>query len=154
MPDIATRTGEERFGLLVDRECTAREHRRLTTRVRQAKRRQPACLEDLDARHPRGVEKSLIARLATGPWVRARPHVFITGPTGLGNTGLGGALGQHAGRDGLTALDLRLPRFLPARPLATGEGRDGQRLTALAKPDVVMLDDWGLAPFSEEHRRD
>jgi hypothetical protein len=66
MPDIATLTFEERFGLLVDRECTEREHRRLTTRLRQAKLRQTACSEDLDDRHPRGLDTSLIARLATG----------------------------------------------------------------------------------------
>jgi DNA replication protein DnaC len=123
MPDIATLTFEERFGLLVDRECTEWEHRRLSTRVRQAKLRQTACSADLDSRHPRGLEKSLIARLATCPWVRARHHVFITGPTGIGNTWLGCALGHHACRDGLTVLDLRLPRFLPALPMAKGDGR-------------------------------
>ena len=88
------------------------------------------------------------------PWVRERHHVFITGPTGIGNTWLGCALGHHACRDGLTALSLRLPRFLQERPMAKGDGRYGKRLTALAKTDVLMLDDWGLAPFSEENRRD
>ena len=154
MPDIATLTFEERFGLLVDRECTEREHRRLTTRVRQAKLRQTACIEDLDYRHPRGLDKSLIACLATCQWVRERHHVFITGPTGIGNTWLGCALGHHACRDGLTALYLRLPRFLQELPIAKGDGRYGKLLTALAKTDVLILDDWGLAPFSEENRRD
>jgi DNA replication protein DnaC len=92
MPDIATLTFEERFGLLVDRECTEREHRRLTTRLRQAKRRQTACIEDLDDRPPRGLEKSLITSLATCQWVRERHHVFITSPTGMGKTWLGWAL--------------------------------------------------------------
>lgn len=154
MPDIATLTFEERFGLLVDRECTEREHRRLTTRLRQAKLRQTACIEDLDDRHPRGLAKSLIARLGTCQWVRERHNVFITGPTGIGKTWLGCALGHQACRDGLTALYLRLPRFLQELPIAKGDGRDGKRLTALAKTDVLMLDDWGLAPFSEENRRD
>lgn len=154
MPDIATLTFEERFGLLVDRECTERENRRLTTRLRQAKLRQTACIEDLDDRHPRGLETSLIARLATCQWVRERHHVFITGPTGIGKTWLGCALGHQACRDGLTALYLRLPRFLHERPIAKGDGRDGKLLTALAKTDVLLLDDWGLAPFREENRRD
>jgi DNA replication protein DnaC len=154
MPDIATLTFEERFGLLVDRECTAREHRRLTTRVRQAKLRQTACIEDLDDRHPRGLDKSLIARLATCQWVRERHNVLITGPTGIGKTWLGCALGHQACRDGLTALYLRLPRFLQELPIAKGDGRYGKLLTALAKTDVLILDDWGLAPFSEENRRD
>lgn len=154
MPDIATLTFEERFGLLVDRECTERENRRLTTRLRQAKLRQTACIEDLDDRHPRGLDKSLIARLATCQWVRERHHVLITGPTGIGKTWLGCALGHQACRDGLTALYLRLPRFLQELPIAKGDGRYGKLLTALAKTDVLMLDDWGLAPFSEENRRD
>lgn len=153
-PAITTRTVEERCGRLVDRECTAREHRRLTTRLRPAKRRQTAGREDLDDRHPRGLEKSSLARLATCPWVRERHTVFITGPTGMGKTWLGCALGHHACRDGLTALYLRLPRFLQELPMAQGDGRDGKLLTALAKTDVLMLDDWGLAPFSEENRRD
>jgi DNA replication protein DnaC len=154
MPDSATLTFEERFGLLVDRECTEREHRRLTTRLRQAKLRQTACIEDLDDRHPRGLAKSLIARLGTCQWVRERHNVFITGPTGIGKTWLGCALGHQACRDGLTALYLRLPRFLQELPIAKGDGRYGKLLTALAKTDVLMLDDWGLAPFSEENRRD
>jgi DNA replication protein DnaC len=154
MPDIAALTFEERFGLLVDRECTERENRRLTTRLRQAKLRQTAGIEDIDYRHPRGLEKSLMARLATCQWVREHHNVFITGPTGIGTTWLGCALGQQACRDGLTALYLRLPRFLQELPIAKGDGRYGKLLTTLATIDVLILDDWGLAPFSEENRRD
>jgi len=154
MPDIAALTFEERLGLLVDRESTERENRRRTTRLRQAKLRQTACIEDIDYRHPRGLETSLMARLATCQWVRERHNVFITGPTGIGKTWLGCALGHKACREGLTALSLRLPRFLPALPIAKGPGRYGKLLTTLAKTDVLMLDDWGLAPFSDENRRD
>ena len=153
-PDLATLTGAERFGLLVDRAGTEREHRRLPTRVRQAKRRQTACSEARDDRQPRGLATSLIACRATCPGVRARHHVCITAPTGIGTTWRGGAVGPHACRDGLTALDLRRPRCRHERPMAKGHGRDGKRLTALAKPDVLMRDDGGLAPFREEHRRD
>src|SRR5215510_15048206 len=125
-PAIATLTYEERCGLLVDRECTEWEHRRLTTRLRQAKLRQTACIEDLDYRHPRGLEKSLMARLATCQWVREHHNIFITGPTGIGKTWLGCALGHQACRDGLTALYLRLPRFLQELPIAKGDGRYGK----------------------------
>jgi DNA replication protein DnaC len=154
MPDIAALTFEERLGLLVDRESTERENRRLTTRLRQAKLRQTACIEDIDYRHPRGLDKSLMARLATCQWVRERHNVFITGPTGIGKTWLGCALGHKACREGLTVLSLRLPRFLPELPIAKGDGRYGKLLTTLAKTDVLILDDWGLAPFSDENRRD
>jgi len=154
MPASAALTCEARCGLRVARELTERETRRLTTRWRQAKLRQTACLEDSDYRHPRGVDKAFMARLATCPWVRERHHVFSTGPTGIGKTWLGGALGHQACRDGLTALSLRLPRFLHERPLAKGDGRYGKRLTMLAKTEVLMLEDWGLAPCRDENRRD
>ena len=154
VPDMAALTFEERLGLLVDCELTERENRRLTTRLRQAKLRQTACIEDIDYRHPRGLDKALMARLATCQWVREHHNVLITGPTGIGKTWLGWALGQQACRDGLTARSLRLPRFLQELPIAKGDGRYGKLLTMLAKTDVLILDDWGLAPFSEENRRD
>jgi DNA replication protein DnaC len=154
MVDIAALSFEERFGLLVDREVTERDNRRLTTRLRQAKLRQTACIEDIDYRHPRGLDKTLMARLATCQWVRERHNVLITGPTGIGKTWLGCALGHKACREGLTALYLRLPRFLQELPIAKGDGRYGKVLTALAKTDVLVLDDWGLAPLSDENRRD
>src|SRR5215467_4178140 len=112
MSDIAALSFEERFGLLVDRELTERDTRRLTTRLRQAKLRQTACIEDIDYRHPRGLDKALLARLATCQWVRERHNVLITGPTGIGKTWLGCALGHTACQEFLTALYLRLPRFL------------------------------------------
>ena len=154
MPDIAALTFEERLGLLVDRELTERENRRLTTRFRQAKLRQTACIEDVDYRHPRGLDKAFMARRATCQGVRERHNVLITGPTGIGKTWLGCALGHQVCRNGLTALYLRLPRFLQELPMAKGDGRYGKLLTTLTKTDVWMLDDWGLAPFSEENRRD
>ena len=123
MADIAALSCEERFGLLVDRELTERDNRRLTTHLRQAKLRQTACIEAIDYRHPRGLEKSLMTRLATCQWVREPHNVFIPGPTGLGKTWWGCALGHKACREGLTALYLRLPRFLPALAIAKGDGR-------------------------------
>src|SRR5437899_11212697 len=151
VPDMAALNVEERVGLLVDRELTERDTRRLTTRLRQAKLRQTACIEDIDYRHPRGLDKALLARLATCQWVRERHNVLITGPTGIGKTWLGCALGHKACSDGLTALYLRLPRFLQELPIATGDGRYGKLLTTLAKNDVLLLDDRDLASFSDEN---
>jgi DNA replication protein DnaC len=84
MPDITALSFEERLGLLVDRELTERSDRRLTTRLRQAKLRLTACLEDIAYRHPRGLEKSLMLRLASCQWVKERHNVLIVGPTGMG----------------------------------------------------------------------
>ena len=154
MPEIAALSFEERLGLLVDRESTERENRRLTTRLRQAKLRQTACIEDIDYRHPRGLDKSLMTRLVTCQWVQDRQNVLITGPTGIGKTWLACALGHKACREGWTALYLRLPRFLQELLIAKGDGRYGKLMTTLAKTDLVILDDWGLAPLRDENRRD
>ena len=144
----------EWLALLVDRELTERDSRRLTTRLRQAKLRQTACIEDIDYRHPRGLDKAVLARLATCQWVREHHNVLLTGPTGIGKTWLSCALGHKACREGLTALYLRLPRFLQELPITKGDGRYGKVLTTLAKIDLLILDDWGLAPLSDENRRD
>ena len=154
MPAITALSFEERLGLLVDRESTERENRRLTTRLRQAKLRQTACIEDIDYRHPRGLDKALMTRLVTCQWVHDRQNILITGPTGIGKTWLACALGHKACRKGWTALYLRLPRFLQELPIAKGDGRYGKLLTTLAKTDVLILDDWGLAPLNDENRRD
>jgi DNA replication protein DnaC len=154
MPEITALSFEERLGLLVDRESTERENRRLTTRLRQAKLRQTACIEDIDYRHPRGLDKALMTRLVTCQWVHDRQNILITGPTGIGKTWLACALGHKACREGWTALSLRLPRFLQELPIAKGDGRYGKLLTTLAKTDVLILDDWGLAPLNDENRRD
>lgn len=154
MAAIAALSFEERVGLLVDRELTERDHRRLTTRLRQAQLRQTACIADLDSRPPRGLAKAVMARLASCQGVRERHKVLITGPTGIGTTWLGCALGHQACREGWTALERRLPRFLQAVPSATGDGRCRHLRPTLAKTDWLMLDDWGLAPLRDAHRRD
>lgn len=154
MPDIADLSFEERLGLLVDRELTERSDRRLSTRLRQAKLRQNACLEDIDYRPPRGLEKSLMLRLATCQWVKERHNVLILGPTGIGKTWLACALGHQACREGYTVLYLRLPRFLQELPIAKGDGRYPKLMASLAKTALLILDDWGLAPLNDENRRD
>ena len=151
MPDITALNFEERLGLLVDREMSERDNRRLKTRLHQAKLRQNACIEDLDYRHPRGLDKPLMTRLALCQWIRDRHNVLITGPTGIGKTWIACALGQKACREGWTALYLRLPRFLQELPMAKGDGRYVKLLMVLAKIDVLLLDDFGLAPLGADH---
>jgi DNA replication protein DnaC len=154
MPDIADLSFEERLGLLVDRELTERCERRLKTRLRQAKLRLSAQIEDIDYRHPRGLDQSVMRRLATGEWVRERHNVLITGPTGIGKTWLACALAHKACRDGYSVLYLRLPRFLQEMSIAKGDGRYGKVMAAMAKTDLILLDDWGLTPLSDDNRRD
>jgi DNA replication protein DnaC len=154
MPDIATLSCEERLGLLVDREGTARSARQLTTRLRQAKLRQSACLEDVDSRPPRGLDKALLTRLAMCQWVREHRNVLITGPTGVGKTWSACALGPQACREGFPTLYLRLPRLLQELPLRKGDGRYPQLMTTLATTALLILDDWGLAALNDANRRD
>ena len=154
MSDISDLSFEERLGLLVDREMTERHGRRLKTRLRQAKLRLSAALEDIDYRHPRGLDKSLMVSLASCQWVRDRRNILITGPTGIGKTWISCALGQAACRGGYTTLYLRLPRLLQELPIAKGDGRYPKLMASLAKTDVLILDDWALAKLNDDHRRD
>jgi DNA replication protein DnaC len=154
LPDIDELSFEERLGLLVDREMTEREDRRLTTRLRQAKLKQNACIEDIDFKQPRGLDKSLILDLAQCQWIRKHLNLLITGPTGVGKTWVACALAQKACREGFTALYLRLPRLLQELPIAKGDGTYTRLMNRLAKVDVLILDDWGLSKLIAEQRRD
>jgi DNA replication protein DnaC len=154
LPESQALSFEERLGLLVDREMTARSDRRLTTRLRQAKLRLSASLEDIDYRHPRGLDKSLVLRLASCQWVQEHHNVLITGPTGIGKTWLACALGHKACREGYTVLYLRLPRLLQELPIAKGDGRYPKFMASLAKTNILILDDWGLVSLSDENRHD
>jgi len=122
VPDIEELSFEERLGLLVDREMTEREDRRLKTRLRQAKLKQTACVEDIDYRQPRGLDKSLLLDLAGCQWIKRHLNIMITGPTGVGKTWIACALAQKACREGYKALYLRLPKLLQELPIAKGDG--------------------------------
>jgi DNA replication protein DnaC len=154
MPDIDELTFEERLGLLVDREITERDNRRLSSRLRRAKLKHNAALEDIDYRQPRGLDKSLIQSLAACQWLKEHLNILITGPTGVGKTWLACALAHKACREGYTALYQRLPRLLQEMAIAKGDGRYPKLLATLAKTEVLILDDWGLTKLTAEHRRD
>ena len=153
-PDIMELSFEERLGLLVDREMTERDNRRMSSRLRRARLRHNAVLEDLDYRHSRGLDKGLVQSLAGCQWVKEHLNVLITGPTGVGKTWLACALAHKACREGHTAQYVRLTRLLRELTIAKGDGQYAKLLTNLAKVDVLILDDWGLMKLSAENRRD
>ena len=154
MPDIGTLTFEDRLGLLIDREMTERDNRKLTTRLKTAKLRQNASLEDVDLRHPRGLDKTLVLQLGQCRWLKEHQNVLIIGPTGVGKTYLACALAHKACREGYSALYFRLPRLLHDFGIAKGDGRYDKLLKSIARADLLVLDDWGLETFSKEQQHD
>ena len=154
MQDIESLSFDERFGLMVDREATDRENRRLKTRLKKARLRQNVCVEDIDYRHQRGLDKSIIAKLCSCDWIKDSINLLVTGPTGTGKTFLACALAQKACREGYTAQYIRLPRIFQELHIAKGDGRYGKILKAFAKTDLLIFDDWGLIKLTDENRHD
>lgn len=153
-PQIENMGFEERLGLIVDREICDRETRKLQTRLRNAALKQEASIENIDYRASRGIDKKLILTLANCQWTRMYRNVLIIGACGTGKTFLACALAHKACLEGNVVYYSRLPRLLPALALARGDGSYDKRMKQLAKVAVLILDDWGLSPLTDEHRRD
>jgi len=154
MDNLEPLSFEERLGLLIDREATERADKRLLYRLRNARLRQHACVEDIDYRHHRALDKRLVRQLINGDYLHGRLNVLITGPAGVGKTWLACALAHKACRDGHTARYARLPRLLQELPIAKADGRYPKLLRDYAKPDLLILDDWGLINLNDDARRD
>lgn len=154
VPDMSELSFEDRLGLLVEREATAREDRRLSRLLRQARLRLPASVEELDLRAPRGLDRSYVLRLAGSDWVRQHEVVLVTGATGTGKTFLACALAQAACRHGLSTRYFRLSRLLEELALARADGSYPKLMNRLQKTRLLVLDDFGLAPLAESERRD
>ena len=145
---------EERLGLLLDREQAVRETRRMKTRLRKAKLRQQGSVEDIDFRHPRGLDKSLVIRLADCQWIKKHNNLIITGPTGVGKSYLACAFAEKACREGFNAIYQRTTKLFEDLSLAKGDGRYLKLLTSYAKTDLLVLDDYGLLELNQEQRHD
>jgi len=154
MPEINSLGFEERLGLLIDREITERENRRLGTRLKKAKLRHSCCVEDLDFKTSRGLDKALILSLAACTWIARGINVLICGPTGVGKSYLACALAHKGCLEGYSSLYLRLPRLFEELRLAKADGRYGKLMLSYAKTDLLVLDDWGLTPMTDPQRRD
>lgn len=153
-PDISQMSFEERFGLIVDREAGERKNQRFKSRLKAAKSRESACIEDVDFAAARGINKSVILSLAGGEWIRAQQNVIITGATGVGKTYLACALLHCACREGFSARYIRVPRFLRNIVVAKIDGSYDKLMAEIARIDVVLFDDIGLAKLSGEEARD
>lgn len=153
-PHIESIGFEERLGLIVDREVCDRETKKLQTRLRKAALKQEASIEDIDYRASRGIDKKLILTLANCQWTKMYRNVLIVGATGTGKTFLACALAHKACLEGSSVYYCRLPRLLPELALARGDGSYDKKMKQLAKVSVLILDDWGIAPLTDEQRRD
>jgi DNA replication protein DnaC len=154
MPDIDSLSFEQRLGLMADREITERQNRHLKTRLRKANLRQSASVENIDYRHPRGLDKALVAKLQSCDWIKEHHNLIITGPTGTGKTFLACALAHKACREGFSALYVRIPRLLQDLSISKGDGRYGKLLTSISKINLLLLDDWGMSKITSEQSRD
>ena len=141
-------------GLLVQDEKTYRDNQRLKRLLKNARLRQPACLEDIDYRHPRGLAKQVVLELSSTRWIDARRNVLITGPSGIGKSYLACALGNFAARTGYPVLYLRAPRLFETLQQARGDGSHLKTLTRLAKAQLLIIDDFLLTPLTDWERRD
>ena len=153
-PEAADLPREDWLGLLVDREATSRDNKRLARRLRDAKLRQAAAVEDTDFRTPRGLDRALFLKLAGCGWIREHAHVVIGGPTGVGKSWLACALGHKACREGYSVLYKRAPRLFADLATARGEGRLPRMLAAIERTRLLIIDDWGPEPLTAEQRRD
>ena len=145
---------EERFGLLVDRQWNWRQNRALERRLRDARLQGPACVEDIDYRVARGLDKAVVRSLIQdSDWVRRHQHIFLVGPTGLGKTYLARAFGQKACRDGFTAYFATAAQLFRELELARADGSYAKKLRALGQVDVLIVDEWAMAPLADAERR-
>src|SRR6476660_7581276 len=140
--------------LLIDRELAYRHDRKLTARLRYARLRQHALVEDVDYRAARGLDRALFQKLVIGDWIDAHDSLIISGPTGVGKSWLACALGQKACRDNRSVLYQRVPKLFADLALGRGDGRYPRLVRAITGVKLLILDDWGLEPLGPEQRRD
>ena len=140
--------------LLLDREAALRHDKRFTSRLRAARLRQQAAVEDVDYRSPRGLDRALFQKLAEGDWIKGHDNLVLVGPTGVGKSWLAAALGHKACRDNQSVLYQRVPRLFEDLALGRGDGRHPRLLKSLGRADLLILDDWGLEPLDAGARHD
>ena len=160
--DMSQLAFEERFGMLVDHQWLWKENRALARRLRSAHLKERGVIEDIDYQHPRGnalstlapLDRKLMRTLSNGEWIRHHQNILLIGPTGIGKTWLGCALAQKACRDGFSVLHKRTTELFRELAVAHADGSIGQVLQKLSRVDVLLLDDFAMAPLKDSERRD
>ncbi len=152
--DYSELSFEERVGLMIDCEWTAREQRKLTRRLRAAKLRYPASLEDVDFQAPRKLKRQQVLALGSCSWIQERHNLILTGPTGIGKSYLACAFVERACRKGFNAYYVRTPRLLHQLTVGRGDGSYSRLMARLARLHLLAIDDWLLAPLKPAERHD
>ena len=151
MPEMTVMTFDERLGFMVDYEWTCRRNRLVKRLLSGARLKETgACLEDIDFATPRGLDRNLLTRLASCDWIYQHQNVVITGPTGSGKSFIGCALGNMSCRSGCSTRYFRTSRLLTEIAAAHGDGSYITRMNNLKKLDLLILDDWGINPFTRK----
>lgn len=154
MADIGDLSFEDRLGLLVEAELLSKNNKALFSRLKTANLRLSACIEDLDLKAGRGLDKSNIVALSSCDWLRLHRNVIVTGPTGSGKTYVSCALAQKACREGFPVLYERASKLFHDLALAKATGKYLSTLNTLSKKSLLVIDDFALAPLTDEQRRD
>jgi DNA replication protein DnaC len=145
---------EERFALLVDQQWLWKENRALARRLRAAHLKERGVVEDVDYQHPRGLDRKLVRTLCSSDWVRQHQSILLLGPTGIGKSWLACALAQKACRDGFSVLHKRTSELFRELAVAHADGSIGRFLVRLSRIDILLLDDFAMAPLKDAERRD
>jgi DNA replication protein DnaC len=152
--DVKQLSFEERLGLLIEHEISLRESRRVKRRLQAAKLKTPACFEDINFKVARRLDKSVVLSLENCQWVKETRNILITGATGTGKTYLAESFAHKACLKGFNVLSVRLSRFLEELVQAKAEGSYLKRLQAISKIDLLLIDDFGISPLTDQNRRD
>jgi DNA replication protein DnaC len=153
-PDTSQLGFEERFAMLVDQQWLWKENRALARRLQSARLKERGVIEDVDYQHPRGLDRKLMRTLAGSEWVRQHQNILLIGATGLGKTWLGCALAHKACRDGFSVMHKRMTELFRDLAVAHADGSIGRVLLKLSRIDVLLLDDFAMAPLKDNERRD